>query len=376
MHENHSLFNFFMNEELSELYISIAMRAFAISLVGIFVPVFLYQAGYSFSNIFLFFAFMALFNMVFIIPASKISYRFGLKHTILFSVPFLIIFFFLMFSLEYYRWPLIMLAFFAGLNAALFWFPYHVGFSKFSSKKKRGRQIGFSKILTSIFSALGPIVGALIITFFGFKVLFIFVSFLLVGSTIPLFLTKEIHVPVKFSVEGLFRYSTLKNKIAYMGAGIETRLATVVWPLFIFIFIFGERYFSLGLFSSITFFSSLTFVFLAGKYSDINRRILLKVGTISNSIVWIIKSFLITPIQVFIIGIFYGASKTSVDISFTALNYDKTNRKNRAKIILEREFFIKVGGTIFLFILAFASDYILEAIRYGGPLSSLMMFFF
>jgi len=353
-----------------------AIRTFALALTGVFLPIYLYQLGFSLSSIFLFFAFVTFFHLIFIIPASKIAYRFGLKRTILFSTPFIIIFFLLLFSLENYNWSLTLIAFFAGLHLALFWFSYHVDFSKFSVKKIRGTQVSIFKILTSIISVLGPIFGSLIITFFGFKTLFILVSFLFLISTVPLFMTKEIHEPVKFSLEGFFKSYKIKDIISYMGRGIETRIGIIVWPLFIFIFIFGEKYFSLGLASSLTFFSSLTFLFLAGKFSDINGRVVLRFGIIFNSVVWVIKSFIVTPIQVFIISIFYGASRASIDVSFAALNYDKTNDKNRARIILEREVFINLGGFIFLLILSFASTYIIEAFRYGGPLSSLMMFFF
>jgi len=376
MHEHDRILHFFMNKEINELFTSITLRTFAISLTGIFIPIYLYQLGYSFSSIFFFFAFLTLFNLILLVPSLKIACRFGLKHSILFSMPPLIIFFLLLFSLESYNWPLILLAFFAGVHVALFWLSYHIDFSKFSNKKIRSKQIGFARILISISSALGPIVGALIITFFGFKVLFIIVSLLILGSTLPLFLTKEIHIPVRAPLRKIFKYSNFKDKIAYMGFGIEGRISAIIWPLFIFIFIFGGKYLSLGLFSSITFFSSLVFTLLVGKYSDINKKVLLKVGTIFNSIIWAVKSIIVTPIQVFIIGIFYGASKTAIIIPFTTINYDKTNNINRQKIILEREMFIQLGGTIILFIMAFASDFIIETIRYGGPLSSLMMFFF
>lgn len=376
MYEHNQFFHFFLNKELNQLFISTAIRTFAISLTGIFIPIYLYQLGYSFSSIFLFFAFVYLFHMIFSFPSSKIAYRFGLKHSILFSIPFLIIFFFLMLSLEYYRWPLILLAFFAGIHLSLFWFAYHIDFSKFSRKKVRGTQISASKILVSIVSVLGPIFGSIIITIFGFKILFIVVSILFLGSAIPLFMTKEIHEPINFSFKGFFKSFKIKDAISYMGRGAEIRLALIFWPLFIFIFIFGETYLSLGLTYSITFLSSLIFIFLAGKFSDINRRLFLKIGVISNSIIWIIKSFLVTPLQIFIISIFYGASRTSIEVSFAALNYDKTDDKNRTLVILQREMFINLGGFIFLLIMSFVSDYILEAIRYGGPLSSLMMFFF
>jgi MFS family permease len=80
----------------------------------------------------------------------------------------------------------------------LFWFSYHTDFSKFSRKKSRGKQVGVSKIVTALASVVGPIAGGIILSFFGFKVLFLLVSFLLIASTFPLFLSKEIHEPSEF----------------------------------------------------------------------------------------------------------------------------------------------------------------------------------
>ena len=99
-------------------------------------------------------------------------------------------------------------------------------------------------------------------------------------------------------------------------------------------------------------------------------------GTLANSVVWFAKSFVVTPIQVFIADAFYGVSVTSMSISFDAINYNKTKKNNRSKIILERELYISIGGALFLFVLSFFTDQIIEIFRYGGPLSSLMQFFF
>jgi len=144
-HNIFSHFHFLRSRELNELYASIAIRAFAISLVGIFVPIFLYQLNYSFSQIFLFFGMIAFFNMIFLFPSAKFASKYGLKHGMLLSMPFLIIFFLLLFSLENLRWPLYFMAIFGGAHGALFWISYHTDFSKFSKKKSRGSEVGFSK---------------------------------------------------------------------------------------------------------------------------------------------------------------------------------------------------------------------------------------
>lgn len=376
MHNHYSFLHFLHNRELNELYVSMAMKTFALSLIGIFIPIYLYQIGYSFQNIFLFFAMVAFVSLIFLFPAAKISYRIGIKHAILLSMPFLIVFFLLLFSLERFQWSLMFMALFAGIHGSLFWFAYHLDFSKFSRKKARGKQIGFSYILMGFVTVLGPLIGGLILSFFGFKVLFIIVSFLFFISTIPLFMSREFHEPVSFSFQGFFRGQKFKDIAAYLGNGAETRLGTIVWPLFIFVFILGSRYISLGAVVSLAFFFSLIITILVSRFSDIKRRLVLKAGSVFNSLVWIGKSFVVAPLQVFVLDAFYGASQASMHIPFEALNYDKTNDNNRAKIILQREVYIKLGGAIFLIAMSFFADYMREAFRYVGPISSLMRFFF
>jgi len=372
----HRVFHFLKNRELNELYASIAIRSFAISLIGIFIPIYLYQIGYSFSAIFLFFAFAAFFKFIFIYPSAKISYKIGLKHSMLLSMPFLIIFFVLMFSLERFNWPIWLVTIFLGIHTALFWFSYHTDFSKFSRKKSRGKQVGAAKIVVAIASVLGPIAGGLILFFFGFKVLFILVSFLLISSTFPLFLSKEVHEPLEFSLKGFFKKQKIKDVMAYMGNGIEARIGTIIWPLFVFIFILGEKYVSLGALSSVALTFSILSTFVISKFSDLNLKKLIRFGAVGNSLVWFAKSFVVTPVQLFIAEAFYGISATSMYISFDALNYNKVNKRNRANIMVQRETYISLGGALFLFILAFFTDQIIYVFRYGGPLASLMQFFF
>src|SRR3989344_8337303 len=144
MHTLTHFFHFFKDRELNELYVSISIRSFALSLIGVFVPIYFYLIGYSLTSIFFFYMLLSLFHIVFSIPIAKISSKFGIKHLIGLSVPFLIIFFFLLYSIETFNWPLPILSVFAGLSTAMFWLPYHIDFAKFSDRKNRGKEIGFS----------------------------------------------------------------------------------------------------------------------------------------------------------------------------------------------------------------------------------------
>jgi hypothetical protein len=161
-----------------------------------------------------------------------------------------------------------------------------------------------------------------------------------------------------------------------MGFGIEARIGTIVWPLFVFIVILGEKYVSLGALSSVALTFSVLSTFVISKFSDLNLKKLIKFGSVANSFVWFAKSFVVTPIQVFIADAFYGITATSMYISFDALAYNKIGKQNRAKMIFQRELYISLGGALFLLVLSFFTDKLIEVFRYGGPLASLMQFFF
>ena len=376
MHSHHHFLHFLRNRELNELYISIAIRAFAVSLIGVFIPIYFYQQGYSFFSIFLFYAIWSLTHLLFSMPAAKISSKLGLKRSMLLSIPFLILFFFFIYTLENFNWPLPLLSISIGLSTSLFWLSYHIDFAKFSNRKNRGKQVGFSKIIIAVFSVLGPVAGGIILTLIGFEILFIIVSVLLIGSVIPLFFSREIHEPSSFSLKGFFRGQKIKDILSYIGFGIEGKMGAVIWPLFIFIFILSEKYISLGLVSSLTLGVALISLVFVGKFSDIYRRKILKIGTVFNAAIWVIKSFIVTPIQVFITDAFYGASRVTMDVPFDAINYDKAKEEERVKIILQREMYTHVGIILLFLVLMFLTESLIEIFRYGGPLSSLLRFFF
>lgn len=353
------------------------MRAFALSLAGIFIPIYLYKLGYSFTTIFFFYGILGLVTAFFILVSVKVFSKVGLKHCMLISIPFLIILFVLLYTLETFEWNPLLLSLAFGIHLAFFWVPYHIDFAKFSDRKQRGKEVGFSKIAASIFSALGPLAGGLILAFFGFHVLFIVVVLSLIGSIIPLFLTKEIPQPFSFSLKKFFHRQKLKEVLGFIGHGAEMRLGWVVWPLFIFIFILKEEYISLGAISSFALFSGMIFTFFIGKLSDTQKRKkILRIGAGGNAIVWVIKSFIVTPFQVIIADVLYGATQVTMQVPFDSMSYDKARRRSLAGMILQREFYIHLGAFLMFMSLILFTESIVEIFRYGGPISSLMRFFF
>ena len=349
------------------MYVSISIRSFALALIGVFIPIYFYTKGYSLTAIFLFYIIQSLSHITFSIPLCKNFIKIRDKALNAFFCSILNSFFFLLYSLDTFNWYLPVLSIFAGLSTALFWIPYHIDFAKFTDRKNRCKQIGFSGIVASLFSIAGPILGAVLLTLVGFKMLFITVSALLFVSIIPLFFSEEVHEPVGCSLRGFFEGQKAKDVLSFLGHGIENKMSGIVLLLFVFIFIFGEKYTSLGIVSSLATGVAFISTLFIGKFSDMRRTAVLKTGSVFNSIVWIARSFIVTPMQVFVTDAFYGMSNMTMHIPFDAKNYDKVDKKNGvAKVILEREIYHHVGVVILFSLLIFFTESSTELFRYGG----------
>ena len=373
MHRPHHYLHFLKNRELNELYISVAIKSFALSMISIFIPIFLLKLNYSLTSVLIFYAILNATHALFIIPATKISSKYGFKHSILYSIPILIIFYLALFTLEQFNWPIYLLAVIFGISNSLFWMGYHVDFSKFSDKENRGKEVGMTKIVSLIFHVLGPVIGGLILTFIGFEALFATVSVLLIASAIPLFFSKDIHESIPFSIKGIFKGQKIKDTLAFAGHGIESGISSVIWPIFIF-FTILNNFTTLGLVSSLSILLSLVFVFIVAKFSDIHRKLVLKIGALLNTIIWGVKFFVKTTFQVFIVDSFYGISQTLISIPFDALSYDKANKSNIVKFIMFREMTVQAGRvTLFLIMTVIAT--LTVSFFFGGGASLLYLLF-
>ena len=367
------IFNILKNRELNELYISIAIRKFALSMISIFVPIYLIVIGYSIKEVLLFLLFVTIIHGLLVIPAAKIATRFGLKHALFFSIPFLIIFYLLLYSLTEYNWPLILLAFFSGVERALFWLAYHTDFAIITNLKNRGRQIGLAKMISLLFIIIGPLVGGLMLVFLNFKTLFVLVSLLLLASVLPLFFSKDSHESLKISLKDTFKKRKLKDALGFFGYGLEKGVTEGIWQIIVF-FTILKSYISFGLITSLSLFITLIFIYFIGSFADTNRRKVLRIFAGLNIIVFILRFFTKTALHVFSIDSVNGINKHSINLSFDALSYDKAHKTKVIQFTVFRELMILSGTAVLIILLIPFSD--LTISFYIGIFGSLLLFLF
>ncbi len=365
MHGPRIFFHYLFNRELNELYVSIAIRSFALSLIGLFVPIYLYKIGFSLSYIALFYLILFGVFTLFAFPTAKLCSKIGIKHTMLISIPLTIAGYLLLNLVPTYGWLFWLVPILFGICVITFWLGFHIDFSRFSQRKFRTEQIGVQNILCSIVAAMGPILGALIIIFFGFTVLFITGSALLFVSIIPLFLSKELFPSHNFSFKRFNKQIKISEGLSFMGAAIEQSVASYLWPLFLFIIL--DSFLDIGIIFTITLFLSLISTVYISKVSDKkSKKPVLKLGVALNSFGWIIRLFFRSVVFITGITFFYGVSATMMGLPFAAITYDNTNKRNRLEYLTFREICFGLGRlvlfSLFFIFISFKLSFVLAAL--------------
>lgn len=376
MHSNFDHFlHFLKNRNVDEVYFSIAIRSFALSMISIFIPIYLINYGYSLREVLIFYFELNLAHIFFIFPAAKVSSRFGFKRSILVSIPSQIIYYFLIYTLRIFNWNLLLPGIIFGMSNAFYYMGYHLDFTENGSENTK-KEIGVLKAVGSIFNVLGPAIGGLIYTQFGFNTLLLFVGIIMFFSIFPLFFKKQSNRPYDLEYSGVFKGKKKGEFVAFLGHGIESGIVSIFWPIFVFFTILND-YTILGIVSSFTLIFSLIFVFLIGELTEEFRRKTMITGSLLNSFVWVFRILVKTWFQVFLIDSLKGISQTLQEVPFSAMTYDRAAKQKIISFTLFREISIRLGRAIFILLMVILIDMSnIELSFIFGAASSLLYTFF
>ena len=349
MHIPHfHILRFLQNRELRSIYLTLALRDLALSMIGIFVPIYFIKVlNYSINKTLIFYL---IYSVIFGITSpitAKISSKIGFKKSILLSIPFYIVFYYLLNLLQKTTINLAIPAIIIGLADSIFWISLHTDFAVASDKKSRGKEVGFMFSSTIFVSLIGPFIGGLILTFYNFYILFWVVNILLLICVIPLFFSKEIHEKDRFSYKYIFEKAHFKDLLNFIAYGARLVAEGVLWPIFIFLII--KAYLGVGflftLASVVAMFSAYNF----GKITDTkSKNKLLRYGAVFYSITWFIRSIFKTIFFVSLITLISAILTIMVDIPFTTKTYEKGLKKTLVEYLVFREIALCMGRALII----------------------------
>ena len=311
------------SRQMKELLASRAILDFATGAVMIFEPLYLYSNGFTPVHILLFYA--ALYATYFLLLplGGKICRRHGYEHTILFSSPFLIIWFLTLFSIPRSPWviPVAILA--LATQKILYWPGYHANFAASSDEHAGARGISTMAAIGGLSAIAAPAIGGLVVSTLGYKPLFIGVAVLILLSNLPLLRTPELYMPQPFpyapAMRRLFAPRNRRMLLAFMGFG-EELIALTIWPIYLAVTVPGAV--AVGAVTSFAMLANVLATLYVGRVSDDGDRVaVLRSGSLYTAASWLVRIFAAGGFGAFLVDAFYRVSKNMVNVPLLATLY-------------------------------------------------------
>lgn len=281
--------------ELSELYISMMFRNLALSLVGIFVPIYLYHLGFSLAAIMAYFGYFFLARVFSDLAAGYMVARIGPKHTMALSYITQIMALAMITTLPYIAWPLWLMGGMWGMSNSLFFIAYHIDFSKVKHREHGGKELGFMTIMERGGATIGPVIGGVIASFAGPQYTFLAATVFFAIGAIPLFMTGEpIRTKQHLDFKGLPFKAMRRDIASYAAIGLENPISVGMWPLFVALFVVsGAVYAKVGLLASLSVITAILAAKAIGRLIDDKKgRLLLRYSTIGNAVLHLIRPWI------------------------------------------------------------------------------------
>lgn len=318
--------------ELNEIYTVMALRSFIVSLIGIYVPIYLWNLGYSLADILIIEAILYLGEALLEIPTTYLNAYFGPRKLIAVSMPVLVAHFLILWTIPTYHWSFLAIALSGSLATALFWQAYHWDFSKSKHNHEASRDVSVMLIFSSITGALAPFLGGFIASQLGINYVFGLVAFLLLFTITPLFKKGERHLSKKIDFQKI-KMKTIKGDIiSYWGLATQGAVGMVVWPLLVFLIV--KTYQNVGLATSAALTLSLFFTYVLGKSADHGKRKkYLRTGSVLMSLVYFIKTVASSFLHVFSLDFLSNLANSFFYAPFVSEYYLHADEESRAEYI-------------------------------------------
>lgn len=337
--------------ELGELYISMTLKSFAFSMIGVFVPIYLYELGFSLPMIALYFVVYFAYRIPVNFLAGEFTARYGPKHTISYAYVITLMYLGLLLTMGRYNWPLWLLALSASISISFFFVAYHVDFSRIKEVKSVGSELSHMYMLQRVASAIGPLLGGLIATLFGVHIVIAISIVFVLLAIIPLMMTRE---PMRrrdsLNFNGISIKKEFRNIASFSATAIGRQLGLSIWPLYIAIFIFSENIYGLvGLVTSISVVASILMAKIIGNLIDNHRGgLLLRYSTFFLTIVHVSRAMITSLMGVIGTNILSEFGETGVLLPLMRGYYSRADSvKDRVAYVVMMESAIATTRALF-----------------------------
>jgi len=356
-------------EGFLQLFISKRLiQGLATAMMGMFVPIFLYEmTGFSFWIVGLFYAAISIGYAAFLVPGMSLTNRLGFSKTLALGAVFSVFQFgILFFANEINIWHCLLPLAVVTVGFRVFhWVPYHVDFTAFTKGGERGRDVSLMFATIAFMGMLGPILAGYIVQNSGYSVLFAIGVVLLACAGISYLFVPAVEEKFtwtyKETVQHMFSPNFRNVLVGEMANGAEVIVTLIAWPIFLYEVLDGNML-EIGALSTVIVAVTIVVQLVVGKYIDAkgsSKIQTLKRGSVLYAIGWIFKIFVLSATQIFFVGLYHNITKIFIKTPYSAILYDMSGEQGRYvdEFTVMREMSSHIGRAIALVIMVCLTFY-------------------
>ena len=207
-----------------------------------------------------------------------------------------------------------------------FWMPFHVDFATHTDRKIRGKEVGLMEAGLTIVGTLAPLIAGYLIAWYGYGMLFLASIGVIAITFIPFLFVPERNITFSWGYRESFKkLCARENRHLALSSGLmgaENVIGAVVWPLFIFMLLDGN-YAQVGFISSFIVIATVVIELFTGDSLDRQpKRNVLRFWSVFSALGWFIKIFVATAFQIFAVGAYHSIVRSLAGVSYEAFFYE------------------------------------------------------
>lgn len=354
-----------LKDDLHEIYFNQVIETFAISLISIFVPIYLLEKGFplmtAFSFMLVYWGAMFLFTPI----AAEISSRIGFKHTIICRAPLLVFYFSMLFFLDYFSGILLFIALLGGFSAILYWVATNAEFVKAADGEKSAKQVGYLNALPQISAVAAPIISAFLLSAFGFSPVFMIVIILIAVSQVPFLLTSDYKEKFVMKMRKSWLFLDRRFFALFAIQGVIFSNDFLIWSIFVY-----QKFgiISAGLAASVYGAGMVVFTIIIGRASSESRRrkSMLIAGSIGYTFTCVARISTSTPLEALLISMLAGIFTTLISMPIYVEFCGRAKKEGVLNWVVFRDFWLASGRVAFMLLSIALIILSLENVLFAG----------
>lgn len=304
---------FSLQKEVNEIFLHNFIKSLGLSLVSIFIPMYLLDANFTVLQVGLFFFAYYVADLVVTIPCYHLSGKIGYKRISLLSAPFLVGYYILIRTFTD-PVPLYLTTVVGATGKSLYWAGMNAETAMSTHDGKRDSEVGVFFSMPTLASIASPVIGGIILATFGYNSLFITTGALVGLSFVPLFLSERHSEGMDTELSSYFSRDFLEDFLTYFFNGTESIGKKLLWPLFLVLIIEGSV--ELGMAGSLkSLGAAFTSIAIGRIANDDNRPRIIASGVLIAVVMFFALYTVTDPLTATLLSFVFGLSRTAVTMS-------------------------------------------------------------